>query len=130
MGHALGYETNGELTAGVLYTDWNGRALQIHVAAKPGKHWLHPEFLFTVFWYPFEQLGAAKLLGPIAENNAACRRFVTHLGFVLEATLKDAHPGGDLLIYSMTRAQCRWLLREKANGKAECTAASRLQSCS
>ena len=117
MGYALGYEVDGKLIAGVAYTDWNGASLQMHVAAEPGRRWLRREFLFTSFWYPFEQLRCRKVLGVIAASNADSLAFARNLGFTLEATLKDAHPNGDLLVHSMTREQCKWLSKETYHGE-------------
>lgn len=67
------------------------------------------EMLWYAFAYPFLQLRVQKILGLVAGSDKAVRAFDEHLGFVLEATLKDAHPEGDLLVYSMTKSQCRWL---------------------
>jgi RimJ/RimL family protein N-acetyltransferase len=125
IGYALGYEEDGKLICGVLYTDWNGRAIQGHVAAIPGKQWVRREFLFTAFWYPFIQLRCSKIIGPVPAANHEARRFDEHLGFVLEATLKDAHPTGDLLLLSMTRDQCRWLpSTREPHGKTLSTAST------
>lgn len=109
LGHAMGYEVDGQLTCGILYTDYNGRAIQAHVAAIPGKRWLRRDFLFTAFWYPFIQLNCWKVIGPVPASNVEALRFDQNIGFVHEATLKDAHPTGDLILLSMTRDQCRWL---------------------
>lgn len=123
-GHAIGYEVDGELVAGVLFTDWNGASLQMHVSAIPGRMWLRREFLFTCFWYPFEQLRARKVFGVIAEGNADSLHFARNLGFVPEATLKDAHPSGALIIHGMTREQCKWLSKESTYGETLSTAAA------
>ena len=65
--------------------------------------------LAICFDYPFNQLGVRKILGLVPESNAAAKRFDEHVGFELEATLSEAHPTGNLLVYSMTREKCRWL---------------------
>ena len=108
-GFAFGLEEEGELIAGVIFDSWNGASLCMHVAAKPGARWLTRDFIRVCFYYPFVQLRAKKILGLVGSGNTAARRFDEHLGFVLEATLADAHPDGDLLVYSMTPEQCRWL---------------------
>lgn len=98
-----------KLLAGVVFDSYNKASVQMHVAAVPGARWMTRAFLWTCFHYPFEQLKVNKILGPVGSANTAARRFDEHLGFVLETALKDAHPDGDLLIYSMTRDQCRFL---------------------
>lgn len=123
-GTAIGLKEDGELIAAAVYDSYNGRSLCMHVAALPGRFWCTRDFRYYCFAYPFYQLKVSKILGMVASTNLAARRFDENLGFVLEATLKDAHPGGDLLIYSMTKDQCRWLKQplRMEHGKAQGTA--------
>ena len=110
-GTAIGLEdgSSGELLAGVLYDDWNGANVNMHVAAVPGRKWLNREFLRVCFDYPFNQLHVKRVTGLVASVNLDAMRFDLHLGFKLEATLKDAHPEGDMNILVMRREDCRWL---------------------
>lgn len=93
----------------------------MHVAAEPTRRWLTRQFLQISFDYPFNQTKVRVILSPVASGNAACIRFIEHLGFTLGATLKNAHPDGDLLLYTMQREQCRWLniLKDTAHGQSE-----------
>lgn len=121
-GETIGLEENGRLIAGAIFDNYNGRSVQVHVAASdPKKFWLGRDGIWLCFAYPFSQLKVSKLLAPVGQGNVAAIRFALHLGFQLEATLKDAHPTGNLLVYGMHRADCHWLniLREKRlqNGK-------------
>lgn len=96
--------------AATLFCEFNGASMQGHIAFAPGiknvgKHWL-------AYWcqYVFNQCKVRKLIGPVASSNKDCRAFVEKFGFSLEATLKDAHPEGDLLLYSLTADRCqKWL---------------------
>ena len=108
-GQALGLVEDGRIIAGVIFDSWNGASLCMYVAAVPGARWMTREFLRLSFAYPFQQLGCKKLLGLVGSGNKAAQRFDEHLGFVLEATLEAAHPDGSLLVYSMTKEQCRWI---------------------
>jgi hypothetical protein len=116
-GTAIGLgDSEKGLLAAALFEDFNGANINMHVSAVPGRSWLNREFLWFCFYYPFVQLGATRITGLVHSGNAEARRFDEHLGFVLEATLKDAVPGGDLLVYKMTKADCRWLnLRRKVD---------------
>lgn len=107
-GAALGWERRGRLVAGVVYADWNGPNVVCHIAAE-GRNWLVREYLWTIFDYPFAQLKAKRITVCVGEGNNDSRRFVQHLGFEHEATLRLAHPSGDLIVYRMFREQCRWL---------------------
>lgn len=111
-------DDTGDLIAGVLYEDYNQANITMHIAAVPGRRWLCREFLWFCFYYPFEQLGCKRVTGLVAASNLEARRFDEHLGFQLEATLEDAHPDGDLLVYKMRKEDCRWLQlkRKVSNG--------------
>lgn len=120
-GHGIGLvELNddmmrGEVIAGTWFEGFNGSNINMHVAAIPGRRWMTREFLHFSFAYPFLQLGVKRITGIVPESNAAARRFDEHIGFTLEARLKDAAPDGDLLIYRMFKDECRWL-RLKPHG--------------
>ena len=84
--------------------------------ATDGKNRLNREFLWFMSFYPFEQLKVEKVISPIESSNLASIRWVEKYGMTLEATLKDAAPKGDLLLYTIRREQCKWLqLRKKSN---------------
>lgn len=104
----VGLERCGEIVAAVMYDQFNGASVCMHVAAE-GKRWLNREFLWFAFYYPFVQMGVNVVIGLVAKENHAARKFDEHLGFVLKAELPDAHPSGALLIYTMRKDECRWL---------------------
>lgn len=111
----IGWTRNGVLVCGTVYSDFNGVNLQMHVASDGSKNWLTREFLWTAFDYPFEQAKVNRITSPIGEGNVAARKFIENIGFTLETTLKGAHPTGDLLIYRMWKADCRFLREPYAN---------------
>lgn len=103
-------ETNEvELVAACWFEKWNGANMHMHIAAKPGRRWMSREFLRYVFHYPFNECGCKRVTGYVEASNLDARRFDEHIGFKLEATLKDAAPGGDMLVYVMFKDECRWL---------------------
>lgn len=105
---AIGLERDGRLVAGVVYDNFLHASICMHVAAE-GDHWLTRDFLRAVFSYPFNELGVHKVIGPVDSSNTQAIRFDEHLGFIPEAVLTGAAKGGDLILYSMTRQQCRFL---------------------
>lgn len=109
-------ERDGQLIAGVVYDGFLGPSINMHVAALPGSRWLNREFLHACFAYPFVQLGCRRITGLVASTNAAALKFDFGLGFEYETLLKDAVPGGDLLILVMWKENCRWL-RGKDHGR-------------
>ena len=104
----IGWQRDGRIIAGVAYADWNGPNVVCHIAAE-GKRWATRQYLWTIFDYPFNQLKVKRITVCVGEGNSASNRFVLHLGFTLETTLKDAHPTGDLLVWRMFREDCKWI---------------------
>lgn len=111
----IGLEEDGELIAGVTFDYFNGASICMHVAAVPGKRWMTREYLWYCFYYPFEECKVKRITGLVPESNLEAQRFDEHLGFIYETRLKDAHPDGDILVYRMTKEDCRFL-RMKRNG--------------
>lgn len=111
----IGWMREGELIAGVVYADWNGPNVVCHIASDGSRRWLTRRYLWAIFDYPFVQAGVKRITVCVGEGNRDSRRFVEHLGFALEATLKGAHPTGSLLIYRMWKADCRFLREPYAN---------------
>lgn len=110
--------------AACLFEGCNGASIMMHLAGVGGK-WMNREFLWFCFYYPFEQLKVHKTIGLVESDNTKSRQLVEHLGFTLEATLKDAAPKGDLLVYTMTKDQCKWLtLKDRYRGQTQSTSAT------
>jgi len=105
----IGWERHGKIVAGVAYANWNGVNVECHIASDGSRRWLTKQYLWTIFDYPFNQLGAKRITVCVGSGNADSTRFVKHLGFTIEATLKDAHPTGDIHIYRMDRQDCRFI---------------------
>jgi len=105
---AIGLERDGELIAGVVFDHFNGRSISMHVAGEGG-HWMTRGYAKACFGYVFNQLKVKKVIGLVDSANLAARRYDEHLGFRLESVITDAGREGDLLIYTMTAGECRWL---------------------
>lgn len=108
----VGLEKDGELIAGVIYTEYNVSNIVCHIGAV-GKQWLDREYLWYIFYYPFMQMKVNRITVVVESDNFESQRFVKHLGFELEATLKDAGRSGDLLIYRMFKKDCRFLEKKR-----------------
>ena len=118
-GSTIGLLDDNAIVAGCVFSDCNGASIMLHCAGA-GKSWLNREFLWYTFYYPFEELKVNKIISPVESTNSQCRKFIEHIGFSVEATLLDASPKGDLLIYTMSRSACKWLIRgKKTHGEAQ-----------
>ncbi len=105
----IGLENDGQLIAGVAYAQWNGPNVVCHIASDGSRRWMTRAYLRVIFDYPFNQLGVKRITVAVGEGNLPSRRFVEHLGFRRETTLREAHPTGDLLVYAMFRESCKWI---------------------
>lgn len=110
---ALGWQRDGEITAGVIYEDWNQSTVVCHIAITNS---LVKGYVWAIFDYPFRRLGVSKIICPVAEGNEESRKLVEKLGFQDEARIKDGHPSGDIIFYTLERDKCRWI-KELENGK-------------
>ena len=109
---AIGIENDGEIAAGVIYSDFNGSNITASIAVDGV---LTPEFLWFMFYYPFMQTGAKRITACVETNNFKSQRFVERLGFELEFSMRRAGRFGDLLIYRMFPEDCKYL--EKRHGR-------------
>lgn len=103
---AIGMISDGVLKAGVLYEGFNKVNVFCHIRADAP---LTKNFLGMIFQYPFLQLGVKRITGLVAACNEKAVNLDLRLGFEIEATLKDAHPIGDILVLSMKKENCRFL---------------------
>lgn len=99
-----------EVIAACVYHDFNGSNVFMHCCGAPGTRWLNRDFLHWCFHYPFEQLHANRVTVWVTADNLTSLRFVRHLGFQSEATLKGAGPAGvDAEILVLFRKDCRYV---------------------
>lgn len=103
---AIGLTRNGAVCAGVIYENWNRKSVTCHIAID-GR--MTPAYVAVIFDYAFNVLAVSKVICPVAAVNAASMRLVENMGFNEEGRIKDAHPCGDLIIYTLTRSACRFL---------------------
>ena len=101
----IGLESDGKMSAGVCFDNWNQRTIMAHIVVE-GQ--MTPRFLAVIFDYPFHQLGAEKIICPIVETNTRSMNLCKKMGFERETTLSDAHPDGDIHLYSLKRSKCRF----------------------
>lgn len=102
----IGRVLDGRVVAGVWYENFNGVSITGHIAADPGGITRH--FLWAILHYAWEVAGVTKILAPVGGNNEPSIKFVERLGFRREACIADAHPHGDLIIFSLKREDCRF----------------------
>jgi RimJ/RimL family protein N-acetyltransferase len=107
------------LGAAVAFSGFMGNSCQIHVALAPGYNYSPREMLEASFEYAFTHLKRERLIGIVNSLNEKAMVYDQHLGFVEIGRIEGAHDnGGDIVIFSMTKEQCRYLReKEQGNGK-------------
>lgn len=111
----IGYERNGRIVQGVVFTDYSGANIQGHIACSPG-HSFYPTFIAAIFDYPFNQVKVRRITVFVASRNERSRSLVTHLGAVYEGVLTDALDDDDLIVYGLLRRNAQqWLTARFSN---------------
>jgi RimJ/RimL family protein N-acetyltransferase len=106
---------DGRLLGGVIYQGYTGASIRMHAAGFVPR-WVDKDMLWMAFHYPFEQLGCGKVLGFVHSTNLKALDFNRKLGFKEEARITGVFRDADLVIMTMRREDCRWLMRGKRCG--------------
>lgn len=111
---ALGWvNPQGVLTAGLSFHDSNGASCRVNIALSEKTFPLG--LLKAGFFYVFRQLKLKRLTFTIHSANIPSQELVRRLGAIHEATLRDAEPTGDTLIYALFPEDCK--LWSRINGQ-------------
>lgn len=112
---AIGLVEKDVLKAAVGYNGFVGKTCCMHVAVDDPRC-LNRPFIRAAFDYAFNQAGVHTVLGLVDSKNDKAIKFNHQLGFEPKHTIEGAGLEGDLIIYQMTRKDCKWL-KEKEHGK-------------
>ena len=107
--YAMGVESQGQITAGIVFNDFNGANAATHIAVKkPSKAFL--ELLQHAGKYAFVACKLKRLTGLVPASKPKVLAFDKHLGWEEEFVMKSAAPdGGDLHVLVMWPERCKWL---------------------
>lgn len=117
----LGYLQDREILGAWMFERYTGvtGSLVAHWAAT-GVGWLRPDMLRLAAIYIYDQLGVNVVWGEVRRSDSYTRKVNEKLGFRKVAILEGYFPDDDLVIYSLTRQECRWLpdaFKEGPDGK-------------
>ena len=104
----IGLERDGQLVAATMYDNYNVSSIMVSIAIRGP---VTKEWLYRICHYPFIQLDCKVVIATIASDNVPSQRFVRKFGFLLACAIPDADPSGALLVYTLHRANCRFLRR-------------------
>lgn len=105
----IGIETDGALSAVVLFNLFMGRGCQVHIATDGARAWASRGALSMLFAYPFVQCDLARITLPIARRNIRAQVLALKLGFSFEGRLAQGWADDDEILMGMTRPDCPWL---------------------
>jgi RimJ/RimL family protein N-acetyltransferase len=103
---AIGEIKDGKLIAGIAFESQNKQAMWGHqrIDSPPSK-----QFWMTAADFIYNQAGCKRFSAVVDVNNEKAIALNKHIGFVIEATLKDAGDTGDVHIMTLWREHCRFL---------------------
>jgi len=105
---ALGWVKEGKIVAGVMYEEFTEASIHATIVVEEG-NMIGKELLFTMFDYPFRQLGANKIIVQVNTANTESVNLAKRLGFTEEGMIKGAYLDGDRIILTMTKDECKWI---------------------
>ena len=103
--------TGKRFIAAVVYDNFTGTSIVASIVIGGA---MNKRFLHDIFDYPFNQLRVNQILGYVNSSNTKAIRLNEKLGFVSVAVIPGVYRDGDMIIYSMSRSDCRLL--EKNDG--------------
>lgn len=92
----------------VGYNGFMGKTCCMHVVIQRPEA-MSPRIVRQAFEFPFLVCDCVAVLGMVDSSNAAALDFDTRLGFKEIDRIPNGALEGDLVIFRMTRADCRWL---------------------
>lgn len=108
-------EIDGLPAGGVLFTNFTGESMQVHVAGFQPR-WLSRDLLWVAFDYPFRQLQVQRLFSQMQETNLDAIRFNLGLGFQQVARIEGVYDFGVACIVTrMEEHECRFLSMKPRN---------------
>lgn len=80
---SIGFVEDGEIIAGVVYTNWSPTARVIEMsAAATSPTWITPKSIKAMFKYPFDQLDCQMVVLRVSERNERMVDIAKRFGFV------------------------------------------------
>jgi RimJ/RimL family protein N-acetyltransferase len=109
-----------EIIGGFMFEKYTGDRGSVHThwAGERGR-WLTMGVLNMVMIYIFDQLGCDRVFGEVRASDKSVRKIDEKIGFKQVATLPGYFPDDDLVIYCLTKQECRYLpevFKENAHG--------------
>ena len=109
---AIGVQKDNQLIAGVVYHDYRDGQIESSIASS-SVCWATRSVLYSLFAYPFIQVGARRLLVTCDESNAKAMKMNKQLGFTPEGILRKLYDPNDAIVWGMLKDECKWIKESK-----------------
>lgn len=99
-------DDQGEFLAVCVFSSYIGTNIDMHLAARPGAHWLSRSYYNAVMALPFDVLQVPRITGLIRGSNLHTQRFAGRMGFQYEGRMRKIFADGeDLVLYGFLREE-------------------------
>jgi hypothetical protein len=106
---AIGLEVEGDLRAGVVYTNYSQGNVFASIVIDGG---MNRRFLYAIFFNPFIAWKVRHITCTIEESNVKSIKLCSHMGFVPRGRLPESAVNGeDIIIMGLLKRHCRFLDR-------------------
>jgi len=101
----IGKEKDGQLVALAAFDNYNGTDIDVHIVCNG----MTRDWIRAVCRFAFETCGCRRMTSLNDSANFTMERYLERLGFQYEGRKRHALPDSDILIYGMTRKDCKWV---------------------
>lgn len=99
-------DDRGEFLAVCVFSSYLGTNIDMHLAARPGAHWLSRSYFNAVMALPFDVMQVSRITGLIRGSNRHTQRFAGRMGFQYEGCMRKVFADGDnLVLYGFLREE-------------------------
>lgn len=101
----IGESIDGKLVSLVAFDNYNGTNIDVHIVAER----ITRKLIRAVFRYAFEVCGCRRVTSLNDADNFQMKPYLERLGFQYEGTIRHGLPDSDLIVYGMTKEDCKWV---------------------
>lgn len=113
-----GFLDNGNLVGAVVFTEFTGRDVHVHVASQDSG-WCQRRYLKFIAEYAFVHCGVHRASAITNETNEKAEKFCRMWGFKEEGRLREYFEDGrDAIVWGILKHECRYLNNGKKSASA------------
>ena len=104
----IGFVENNKIIGAVLFTNYDGNNIYIHVAFDTPKC-VNKKTIKLMFDYIYNQIKCKRATAQCDDTNARIKKLVEGVGFIREGTMRNMAGKNNLAVYGMLREECKWV---------------------